>query len=103
MQPTVSSPVIQRGNTPFAFPRDLFLSFIKDHQGYFPVRIEALPEGTVAHPSHSDLSDLRPSSIRPPRHLPRDDADSLLVRDDSGHSIKEDQGRHTGGIRVDSG
>ena len=38
------------GNGPFAFPRDLFLSFISDHQGYFPVRIEALPEGTVAHP-----------------------------------------------------
>ena len=38
------------GSTPFAFPRDLFLSFIQHHDGYFPVRIEALPEGSVVHP-----------------------------------------------------
>ena len=38
------------GHTPFAFPRDLFLAFIREYGGYFPVRIEALPEGTVAHP-----------------------------------------------------
>ena len=38
------------GHTPFAFPRDLFLSFIREHGGYFPVRIEALPEGSVLHP-----------------------------------------------------
>ena len=38
------------GHSPFAFPRELFISFIRDHGGYFPVRIEALPEGTVAHP-----------------------------------------------------
>ncbi len=36
------------GNTPFPFPRDLFLSFVHENDGYFPVRIEALPEGTVA-------------------------------------------------------
>jgi nicotinic acid phosphoribosyltransferase len=33
----------------FPFPHDLFLRFIREHNGYFPVRIDALPEGTVAH------------------------------------------------------
>ena len=36
-------------NTAMPFPRDLFLRFIREHDGWFPVRIEALPEGTVAH------------------------------------------------------
>ncbi|KAI8058459.1 nicotinate phosphoribosyltransferase family-domain-containing protein [Syncephalis plumigaleata] len=38
------------GFTPFPFPKDLFLKFIREHNGYFPVKIEALPEGTVCHP-----------------------------------------------------
>ncbi|KAI9014991.1 nicotinate phosphoribosyltransferase family-domain-containing protein [Gaertneriomyces semiglobifer] len=38
------------GNTPFPFPKDLFLKFIKENDGYFPVKIEAVPEGTVVFP-----------------------------------------------------
>lgn len=35
------------GHTPFPFPRDLFLSFIAEHNGYFPVIVEAIADGTV--------------------------------------------------------
>ncbi|KAJ2724076.1 hypothetical protein GGI07_002197 [Coemansia sp. Benny D115] len=38
------------GFTAFPFPRDLFLKFIAEHNGYFPVRIEAMPEGSVVYP-----------------------------------------------------
>ena len=34
----------------FPFPKDLFLKFIKENDGYFPVMIEALPEGSVVYP-----------------------------------------------------
>lgn len=37
------------GYTPFQFPKELFLKFIKENDGYFPVKLEALPEGTAAH------------------------------------------------------
>ena len=37
------------GFQPFPFPKDLFLKFVRENNGYFPVRIEALPEGTVAN------------------------------------------------------
>jgi len=37
------------GFTPFPFPKDLFLKFVRENRGFFPVRIEALPEGTVAN------------------------------------------------------
>jgi hypothetical protein len=37
------------GNTAFPFPKDLFLKFIRENNGYFPVRLQALPEGTCAH------------------------------------------------------
>jgi nicotinic acid phosphoribosyltransferase len=37
------------GFTPYPFPKDLFLKFIKENNGYFPIKVEALPEGTVAH------------------------------------------------------
>ena len=37
------------GGTAMPFPRELFLRFIQQHNGWFPVRIESLPEGTVAH------------------------------------------------------
>jgi nicotinamide phosphoribosyltransferase len=37
------------GQTPFPFPRDLFLRFVRENRGYFPVTLRALPEGTVAH------------------------------------------------------
>ncbi len=33
----------------FPYPKDLFLKFVKENKGYFPVKIEALPEGTVAN------------------------------------------------------
>lgn len=33
----------------FPFPKDLFLKFVHENNGFFPVRIEALPEGTVAN------------------------------------------------------
>jgi len=35
--------------SPYPFPKDLFLKFIRENNGYFPVKIEALPEGTVAY------------------------------------------------------
>ncbi|KAJ2708181.1 hypothetical protein FB645_000027 [Coemansia sp. IMI 203386] len=38
------------GFTPFPFPKALFLKFIAENNGYFPVRIEALPEGSVVYP-----------------------------------------------------
>ncbi|KAF9180001.1 hypothetical protein BGZ51_006356 [Haplosporangium sp. Z 767] len=37
------------GFTEFPFPKDLFHKIVSDHDGYFPVRIEALPEGTACH------------------------------------------------------
>ncbi|KAF9580911.1 hypothetical protein BGW38_002251, partial [Lunasporangiospora selenospora] len=37
------------GFTPFPFPKDLFLKIVNEHGGYFPVKIEALPEGTACH------------------------------------------------------
>mmetsp|Transcript_21608 Transcript_21608/g.30033 ORF Transcript_21608/g.30033 Transcript_21608/m.30033 type:complete len:563 (+) Transcript_21608:171-1859(+) len=33
--------------TPYPFPEDLFRKFVAENDGYFPVRLEALPEGTV--------------------------------------------------------
>lgn len=38
------------GYEPFPFPKDLFLKFIKENNGFFPVKIEALPEGSVIYP-----------------------------------------------------
>ncbi|CAG8575713.1 5260_t:CDS:10 [Cetraspora pellucida] len=35
--------------TSFPFPKDLFLKFIEENDGYFPIKIEALPEGTSCH------------------------------------------------------
>lgn len=35
--------------TAFPFPKQLFLKFIRENNGYFPVRVQALPEGTCAH------------------------------------------------------
>lgn len=36
-------------NSKFPFPRPLFEKFVKENRGYFPVKIEALPEGTCVH------------------------------------------------------
>jgi nicotinic acid phosphoribosyltransferase len=33
----------------FPFPHDLFAKFIKENNGYFPIKLEILPEGTVAN------------------------------------------------------
>jgi nicotinic acid phosphoribosyltransferase len=38
------------GYTNFPFPRDLFKKFIEQNDGYFPVTIEALKEGSVIYP-----------------------------------------------------
>ncbi|EGF76790.1 hypothetical protein BATDEDRAFT_33807 [Batrachochytrium dendrobatidis JAM81] len=38
------------GATPFPFPKDLFLKFIEEYDGYFPVKIIAMPEGSVIYP-----------------------------------------------------
>lgn len=38
------------GNTPYPFPRLLFEKFVKENNGYFPVIIESLPEGSVIYP-----------------------------------------------------
>ncbi|RIA95880.1 nicotinate phosphoribosyltransferase family-domain-containing protein, partial [Glomus cerebriforme] len=37
------------GFTAFQFPKDLFLKFIEENNGYFPVKIESLPEGTSCY------------------------------------------------------
>jgi len=36
--------------TNYVFPEELFVSFIRDYDGYFPVKIQALPEGSVIYP-----------------------------------------------------
>ncbi|RKP13141.1 nicotinate phosphoribosyltransferase family-domain-containing protein [Piptocephalis cylindrospora] len=38
------------GGKPFPFPRDLFDHIVQEHNGTFPVRIEALREGSVCYP-----------------------------------------------------
>ena len=38
------------GFTEFPFPRDLFHKIVHERQGWFPITIEALPEGTVIYP-----------------------------------------------------
>lgn len=37
------------GFSQYPYPKDLFMKFVKENKGYFPVKIEALPEGTVAN------------------------------------------------------
>jgi nicotinic acid phosphoribosyltransferase len=37
------------GFTPYPFPTDLFLKFVEENDGYFPIKVQALPEGTCAH------------------------------------------------------
>ena len=36
-------------NSSYPFPEDLFNKFINENEGYFPVKIEALPDGSVAY------------------------------------------------------
>jgi len=38
------------GFTEYPYPKELFLKFVKENHGYFPVRLETLEEGTVAYP-----------------------------------------------------
>lgn len=38
------------GGSAFPFPRALLERIITQHDGWFPVTIEALPEGTVCYP-----------------------------------------------------
>lgn len=37
------------GGTPYKFPKDLFVKFVTENNGYFPVVIETLPEGSVIY------------------------------------------------------
>eukprot|EP01097_Dermamoeba_algensis_P010534 TRINITY_DN7848_c0_g1_i1.p1 TRINITY_DN7848_c0_g1~~TRINITY_DN7848_c0_g1_i1.p1 ORF type:complete len:466 (-),score=114.93 TRINITY_DN7848_c0_g1_i1:249-1646(-) len=37
------------GFTPYPFPKDLFLKIVKENSGYFPVVLEAIPEGTSCY------------------------------------------------------
>lgn len=37
------------GGQKFTFPKDLFIKFIKENNGYFPIKLESLPEGSVVH------------------------------------------------------
>jgi nicotinamide phosphoribosyltransferase len=36
--------------TKYPFPKELFLKFIEENDGYFPITLEAMPEGSVVHP-----------------------------------------------------
>lgn len=36
--------------TAYPYPKELFLKFIKENNGYFPIKVEALAEGTVIYP-----------------------------------------------------
>ncbi|HSH01669.1 MAG TPA: nicotinate phosphoribosyltransferase [Anaerolineae bacterium] len=38
------------GLTPYPFPKALFTKFIQENDGYFPIKIEAMPEGSVVYP-----------------------------------------------------
>ncbi|KAJ1653552.1 hypothetical protein IWQ61_006346 [Dispira simplex] len=38
------------GDTAFPFPKELFIKIVEEHNGYFPAKIESLPEGTVVYP-----------------------------------------------------
>lgn len=38
------------GGTPYPYPRDLFIKFISENNGYFPVKFDCLPDGTVVYP-----------------------------------------------------
>jgi nicotinic acid phosphoribosyltransferase len=38
------------GSTPYPYPREQFVKFINENNGYFPVQVDALPEGTVVYP-----------------------------------------------------
>lgn len=37
------------GGADFPFPRHLFEKFVLENDGYFPVTLQAVPEGTVVH------------------------------------------------------
>jgi hypothetical protein len=34
---------------PFPFPKEMFLKFVRENNGYFPVKIQALADGTCVH------------------------------------------------------
>lgn len=37
------------GSEPLPWPRDLFMKFVKERDGYFPVKLQALKDGTCCH------------------------------------------------------
>ncbi len=36
--------------TEYPFPKDLFLKFVEENDGYFPITLESLPDGSVVYP-----------------------------------------------------
>jgi len=36
--------------TPYPFPEELFRKFVRENDGYFPVKVEMIPDGTVLYP-----------------------------------------------------
>jgi nicotinic acid phosphoribosyltransferase len=38
------------GNTEYPFPYELYSKIVKENDGYFPIKLEALPEGSVIYP-----------------------------------------------------
>jgi len=37
------------GNTPHPFPKDLFVKFVQENDGWFPLKVQALRDGTVCY------------------------------------------------------
>ena len=42
--------------TPYPFPEDLFRKVVDEHNGYFPIKVRALPEGTVVYAKTPQLT-----------------------------------------------
>jgi nicotinamide phosphoribosyltransferase len=36
-------------HTAFPFPKDLYMKFVLENNGYFPVKVQALQDGTCVH------------------------------------------------------
>ena len=51
------------GGTQYPFPRELFDSIVSDHGGYFPVKLEAIPDGSVVHAGCPIFQAGAPSSL----------------------------------------
>lgn len=102
----------------FSYPRDLFQRILHEHDGYFPVKIEALPEGTVIFPvcfasdvslitvigvARSGLSSDGHGRFRNVVHVARDDHDNDVVSEHCSDIEPARQGCHIAGIRQERG